>query len=85
MSQITLRGMEPELEDQVRRLAVRQGISLNKAALQLIRKGAGLSAPGSVRGIGDGLDDWVGNMTSDDACAIAEATAVLDRLSLRDR
>ena len=86
MSQITLRGMEPELEDEVRRLAARQGISLNKAALQLIRKGAGLSSDrGSVQGIGDGLDDWVGSMTSDDARAISEAIANLDRLSMGER
>ena len=43
MSQITLRGLEPELEAAVRRLAVQEGISLNKAALKLIRMGAGLS------------------------------------------
>ena len=82
MSQITLRGMESELEIEVRRLAARQGISLNKAALQLIRKGAGLSGPGSVRGIGDGLDDWIGSMTSEDAYAISEAIASLDGLSM---
>lgn len=74
--------MEPELEDEVRRLAARQGISLNKAALQLIRKGAGLSVPGSIRGIGDGLDDWVGKMTSDDARAISKAISELDQLSV---
>jgi hypothetical protein len=85
VSQITLRGMEPELEVEVRRLAARKGISLNKAALQLIRKGAGLPESGSVRGIGDGLDDWVGNMTSEDANAISEATTVLDRLSMDDK
>ncbi len=85
MSQITLRGMEPELEDQVRRLAATQGISLNKAALQLIRKGAGLSVQGSDRGIGKSLDEWVGSMTSDDANAISKALEDLDRLSMSEQ
>ena len=34
MRQITLRGMEPLLENEIRRIAARQGISLNKAALR---------------------------------------------------
>lgn len=85
MSQITLRGMDPELENAVRRLAARQRISLNKAALQLLRKGAGISDSKMPRGIGDGLDDWVGSMTSGDARAITEAVEELDRLSIDHR
>ena len=84
MSQITLRGMEPELENEIRKLAARKGISLNKAALQLIRKGAGITIPGAAPGIGDGLDDWVGTMTHNDARAISEAIADLDRTSLSE-
>ena len=82
MNQITLRGMEPSLKNEVRRIAARQGISLNKAALLLLRKGAGMTSPGAPKGIGDGLDDWIGCMTVDDACAISEAVADLDRMSM---
>ncbi len=82
MSQITLRGLEPELEAAVRRLAVQEGISLNKAALKLIRMGAGLSPNKERRGINQGLDDWTGYMSTGDADAIAEAVAEIDRLSI---
>ena len=82
MSQITLRGLEPELEAAVRRLAAQEGISLNKAALRLIRKGAGLSPNRQSRGINNGLDDWIGCMSTEDADAISEAVAEMDRLSI---
>ena len=41
-----------------------------------------MTSLGDPRDIGDGLDDWVGCMTVDDACAISEAVADLDRLSM---
>ena len=82
MSQITLRGLEPELEAAVRRLAVQEGVSLNKAALKLIRKGAGLSPNKERRGIEQGLDDWIGYMSTEDANAIAEAVNEVDRQSI---
>ena len=47
-----------------------------------LRKGAEMTSPGAPQGIGDGLDDWVGCMTVDDACAISEAVADLDRMSI---
>jgi hypothetical protein len=82
MSQITLRGLEPELEAAVRRLALQEGISMNKAALKLIRKGAGLSPNKDRRGINQGLADWIGSMSTEDADAIAEAVTEIDRLSI---
>ncbi len=85
VTQLTLRGMEPELELALRRLAKTERTSLNKAALKLIRRGAGLPEPGEVPGIGDGLDDWVGSMTAGDARAIASAVDELDRLSVETR
>ena len=43
MHQLTVHGFDDELSAAVRRLAKREGISLNQAALKLLRKGAGLS------------------------------------------
>ena len=82
MSQITLRGLEPELEAAVRTLAAREGISLNKAALKLIRKGADLPAADNGKNIGTGLNDWVGCMTTVDAEAVVHAVDELDTMSL---
>lgn len=41
--QLTLRGLSPELESCIQRLAAEEKISLNKAALKLLAKGAGLT------------------------------------------
>ena len=43
MNQLTVRGFDDELSASLRRLAKSEGISLNKAALKLMRKGAGLT------------------------------------------
>ena len=40
--QLTLRGIGPELAQHIRQLSHDEGISLNKAALRLLAKGAGL-------------------------------------------
>ena len=53
MNQITVRGIDDELSASLRRLAKRKGISLNQAALRLLRRGAGL-------GVGSGPEDTVG-------------------------
>ncbi len=44
MTQLTLRGFDPELGKRLREFARREGTSLNKAALQLMRHGAVLEA-----------------------------------------
>ena len=44
MKQLTVRGLDEELSERVRRLAEHEHISLNQAALRLLRKGAGLPA-----------------------------------------
>lgn len=40
MSQLTVRGIDDELKECIRRLAEREGISMSQAALRLLRKGA---------------------------------------------
>ena len=42
MKQLTVRGFDDELSECIRREAEREGISLSKAALGLLRRGAGL-------------------------------------------
>jgi hypothetical protein len=80
MNQLTIRGFSPELEKALRRTTKRRGISLNKAALLLLRQGAGLRAPEEdPLVIGDSLDVYFGSMSGEDAEAVTQAVKTLDR------
>ncbi|WP_420444394.1 hypothetical protein [Candidatus Poriferisodalis sp.] len=76
MDQLTVRGFEDDLEAAMRRLAQREGVSLNKAALRLLRKGAGLSE-GAERAhtVGTSLDHLIGSWTPAEADEIDLALA----------
>ncbi len=64
MNQLTVRGFDDELSAAVRRLAKREGISLNRAVLKLLRKGAGLTdGQGGADTVGDSLDHLIGTWT----------------------
>lgn len=74
VTQLTLRGFDPELEKRLRELAERDHLSLNKAALKLMRRGAGLEAtPGNHRPIGDRLKRFSGRMSPEEARQIDQA------------
>ena len=75
MDQLTVRGFEPRLEREVRRLAKEKGLSLSQAALELMRRGAGLAAPrGIPPRIGSAIDRFVGTLSREDAAALEEAS-----------
>lgn len=66
--QITIRGIEPELEQILRRLSRDEGISLNKAALRLLARGANLNRPrADPQTIGQDLDHLFGTWTRKEA------------------
>ena len=68
MNQLTVRGFDDDLSDSLRRLAKREGISLNQAALKLLRKGAGLSdGAGRTDTIGSSFDHLIGTWTEAEA------------------
>lgn len=68
MNQHTIRGFDDDLSASVRRLAKREGISLNQAALRLLRKGAGLADnSGGDDVVGSSLDHLVGSWTPEEA------------------
>ena len=74
MYQLTVRGFDDDLSDAMRRLAKREGISLNQAALRLLRKGAGLtSGAGGADTIGSSLDHLIGRWTTEEADAMDSA------------
>ena len=79
MNQLTVRGFDDELSASVHRLAKREGLSLNQAALRLLRKGAGLTEDGKASNtIGSSLDDLFGAWTSEEAEAFNAALDVFE-------
>ncbi len=68
LSQLSIRGFDEPLERHLRAVAAEEGISLNKAVLRTLRKGAGLS-PGRSRAetVGDGLDSLIGRWSATEA------------------
>jgi hypothetical protein len=79
VNQLTVRGFDDELSASVHRLAKREGLSLNQAALRLLRKGAGLTEDGTdPNTIGSSLDDLFGAWTSEEAEAFNAALDVFE-------
>ena len=68
MNQITVRGFDDELSASLRRLAKREGLSLNQAALRLLRRGAGLAEDADrADTVGASFDQLIGSWTQADA------------------
>ena len=82
MNQLTVRGFDDELSERIRRLAKRDGTSLNRAALKLLRKGAGMADPAQKTDtVGASLDHLIGSWSDDEA---AELDAVLEEFEVID-
>ena len=74
--QITLRGISPELSEALTRLARAEGISLNKAALKLLHRGAGLTkgkGPEAKTLIGSDLNHLFGTWKPSEAEAFLQS------------
>ncbi len=79
MNQLTARGFNEELVESIRRLARRDGTSLNQAALRLLCKGAGLAdEQGNANTIGSSLDDLFGAWSREEAEAFNSALDVFE-------
>ena len=79
MNQLTIRGFDDELASRIRELAHREGISLNRAVLRLLRRGAGLGDGNrNADTVGSSLDHLIGTWTEGEA---TEMGRVLEELS----
>lgn len=67
MKQLTIRGLGDELIRAIRRLANRDGTSLNRAAVKLLRRGAGLGDGKAPDGVGRSLDHLIGTWSAAEA------------------
>ena len=81
MQQLTVRGFDDELSSAIQRLAKREGISLNQAALRLLRKGAGLADHGAGRAkVGSSLDHLIRVWTPEEADELDAALKEFDKI-----
>ena len=71
-----MRGFDAELRGAIDALARHEGLSLNQAALELLRRGAGLRAGRRRRNVvGDSLDPLIGRWTQAEEAELLEARA----------
>ena len=85
MNQLTVRGFDDELAEHIRSLSKREGISLNQAALKLLRKGAGLAdLKRKVDTVGPSLDHLIGSWTDEEAAEMDRALEELDVIDEAD-
>ena len=84
MRQLTLRGFDERLEARIVELARSRSISLNRAALLLLRRGAGLeegSAPlAATSTVGSGLDKFIGVWSADEEEEFLRSIQSFDRV-----
>ena len=85
MNQLTARGFDEELAEHIQRLSKREGISLNQAALKLLRKGAGLSDPArNADTVGPSLDHPIGSWTDEEDSEMDRALEELEAVDEAD-
>ena len=76
---MTVRGFDADLAEHIQRLAKREGLSLNQAAVKLLRKGAGLTDPARrTDTVGSSLDHLIGTWTSEEAAQLEKVLGDLE-------
>ncbi len=81
MKQLTIRGFDDELERRLRQLAKAEGISLNQAALRLLRRGSGLVAPNPEANlVDDSLDHLIGTWSDAESDEFTRAVDDFERI-----
>jgi hypothetical protein len=81
MNQLTVRGFDEQLEKCLRRLAAERQISLNRAALTLMRRGAGLiERSESPDQVGSGLDSFIGVWSDEDEAELRRALEPFEQI-----
>ena len=73
MKQLTVRGLGDDLARAIQRLANRDGTSLNRAAVKLLRRGAGLADGQGAHTVGSSLDHLIGTWSDAEADEIEQA------------
>ena len=74
MKQLTVRNIGPDVVVVLEKMVREEGLSLNQAALKLLRQGAGVFSGRKLPRIGNSLDKFIGTMTREDEMEFLEAT-----------
>ena len=81
MNQLSIRGFDKELARRLREVAKERDISLNKAAILLLRKGAGLDTTNRcTNAVGDSLDELIGCWTAEDEKDFLKSIEAFERV-----
>ena len=81
MNQLTIRGFGDDLRHAIEALAREQGISLNRAAVLLIRRGAGLADERvHANVVGDSLDEFIGSWTAEDEAEFLGSIEAMEQI-----
>lgn len=81
MKQLSLRGFDRELERRIREIARKQRISLNRATISLLRKGAGLSeGDKGADVVGDSMDFLIGKWSKEESEAFLKSISPLEQI-----
>jgi len=80
LSQLTIRGFDPEVAEHLRELARREGLSLNQAVMKLLRRATGMEEGTQPRRVGSTLDDLAGTWSERDAREFATALEPMERI-----
>ena len=72
MSQITIRGIDPAIERQIRERAKKKGISLNRVILDMVYQSAGLKKP-DLKPAAHSLKKLAGGWSEKDALEFADS------------
>lgn len=74
--QLTVRGLDDDIAERLREHARQTGASMSQAALDLLRRGAGLTdKPVAAPRIGHSLDPWFGTWDAAESEAVSLAIA----------
>ncbi len=76
---LTVGEVDDELEERLRRLAEQEAISLDQAAVRLMRRGAGLPEAGK-QPIGHALDEFIGDWSEEEEKEFLQAVEVFEQV-----
>ena len=80
-NQISVRGLDAETDRRLREMARRLGISRNRAAVTLLRKGAGLREDDAgPEVVGAALDSFIGSWSPDEEARLLESIRELGQV-----
>lgn len=79
MASLNIRSLDDETDARLKAVARERGVSVNRQALEMLRRGLGLGPPGR-GGRHTDLDHLAGTWTPEDAAELAQALSALEQV-----